>query len=176
MIPPDPYGIPEGIFGAMSPELPALLGRIVMLAALLETKVEAVVSSIGTGTQDVYAGEPVRNNLQLAIKLLALYKSTEQERQFSHRGTTILEEIGVALEQRNALVHRVWSRSGMDEWGGWKPLRKKQRNPSSPSFTDWDDVTPADLTSLITTMVDLVEQISVFIGVTGSLPRKSHHI
>lgn len=135
-----------------------------MLAALLETKVEAVVSAVATGTQDVYAGEPVGSNLKLAKQRLALYQTGEQERHFSSIGTALLDDVAAALEQRNALVHRVWAHAGMTGWGGWKPLRKRQRDRSSQWFISWDDVSPDDLMNLIAKMVELIERISAFIA------------
>ncbi len=84
-----------------------------MLAALLETRVEAVVSSVDNRAQEVHAGAAVGANLTLATDRLRLYDSTDAERQFAAQGIVLMGEVRAALFRRNDLAHRVWSTAGL---------------------------------------------------------------
>lgn len=165
---PDLYGIPEGFFGPLSSELPALIGRIVMLSALLETKIWYLASSVSDETQERYSRERVSENIKLTRKRLLLYQDDEKEKKFSQSAAKLLTGAEKVLDLRNAIVHGVWPESGVGTWMLWKPqLKKRGEN------MDWimkKEFSRDDLRDAVTSIIQLVHFAEVVIAEAGSMP------
>ena len=155
----DPYGIPESIFGTLDPELPALIGRIVILSALIESKVDSLASSLSREFQDVTAGRPFAVNLNACrTSLEQLAKDPTREKYIDTTATT-LTEVAVALRARHEVAHRVWPHAGSAGWGGWKPTPKARREAESERWTDWRNFTRDELLGDVVRLVRLVDEI-----------------
>jgi hypothetical protein len=159
--------VPESFFGYLSPELPAAIGRIVMLSALLESKVAALASSVENREQAFYASNEVSENIRICERGLPLYSRTNDESRFAISAMAVVDEARSVLSARNAIVHRVRPRAGLAGWGGWKPLRRKERG-TSVTWAEWTDDSPDDLSLLIGSLVDVIERYADIIATAGS--------
>jgi|GEM_PF-3083614 len=176
---PDPYGIPERFFGPLSPELPALIGRVVMLSTLLETKVWAFACSIANEPQSEYAATNVSENITLSKKRLEHYQMNVKERTFALKADELLDDINTALSARNEIIHRVWPKSGLDEWAGWKHIRKNNRVSldeisGEVKWTNWSSYSRHDLIALISKMIQLIDHATELVAEVGSIPRRDN--
>lgn len=162
--------VPEAFFGYVSPELPAAIGRIVMLSALLESKLAALASSVENKEQAFYASNDASENIRICERRLPLYIRTDDESRFAESALAVVDETRSVLGARNAIVHRVWPRAGQAGWGGWKPLRRKERG-TSVTWTEWTDYSPDDLSSLIEALVDVIERYADVVAAAGAFPR-----
>lgn len=163
--------VPESFFGHLSPELPAAIGRIVMLSALLESKLAALASSVENKEQAFYASNDPSENIRICERRLPLYIGSDDESRFAQSGLSLVDETKSVLSARNAIVHRVWPRAGQAGWGGWKPLRRKERG-NSVAWTEWADYSPGDLSALIEALVDVIRRYADLIATAGAFPRR----
>ena len=125
---PDNFGIPPRLFTVSNPELPALIGCVVMLATLLENKVWAITISVANGPQEQYAGRPTVDNIKTIKKRLPYFQDSPREVQFVGEVNTFIEAVELLLPKRNDLVHRVWSHGDSGKSVGWKHLTAPQRS------------------------------------------------
>ena len=166
----DEYGIPEGFFGPVAPELPALIGRVVMLSALLETKIWHLASSIGEGTQEKYARKRPIQNLRFAQRRILLYQENVTEVHFSQSVRSLLTEAEEILELRNGVVHGVWPVSGAEEWAFWKP--RSGRRDDNEDWIETKEYSKVELGELVRRLVQLVRVAEAVIAAAGSMPAR----
>ena len=164
---PDPYGIPEGMFGPLDPELPALIGRIAMLSALLETRVDSLASSLSRALQSETAGRNPTDNIGACRKTLAAIEADPARAAFAARTAKLLDEIESALKARNAVIHRVWPKAGLAGWAGWKPIRKKKGDRDDREWTDWKSFSRAELVADVSRLVRLISEMGDVLAETG---------
>lgn len=167
----DAFGIPARYFGYLTPELPAAIGRIVMLSALLESRISALASSVENKEQAFYASNDPIENLRVCERRLPMYDRGTEERSFAASTMMLVAESRAIVSARNAIVHRVWPRAGQSGWGGWKPLRKKERGGAA-EWTEWTDYTSEGLGTLIHALIALIDRYSDAVAAAGSFPRR----
>jgi hypothetical protein len=148
----DPYGIPYNVLGPLDPELPALIGRVVMLAALLEARVSSLRSGLAQQPEADFAGLQVGTNLTACRK-----RAVALDGRLGELGPSLselLDRLEDANTLRNELVHRVWAQAGLREWAGWKPLPARKRD--SPAWTDWRPFSRDQLAGLVDELLALI--------------------
>lgn len=167
---PDPYGVPGAMFGPLDPELPALIGRVVMMSALLESKLEALASALGSEPQERYAGKPVSVTVAFVLRRLELYNETERETSFVEVTRDLLTEVDSLIDLRNSLVHCVWPDAGVSGWNGWRPTHQKRQR--GPELADWESFTRDGLIALIGDLVEKIQGVSRQIAAAGGFSRR----
>lgn len=167
----DAYGVPERLFGFLTPELPAAIGRIVMLSALLESKIAALASSVENKEQAFYAANDVSDNCRIIHSRVELYRRNPSEETFARAAQEATADSTSLLDARNKIVHRVWPKAGVDGWGGWKPLRKNQRE-NLVEWTEWTNYTEPDMKRLIRELIANLERYPDLIASAGSFERR----
>ncbi|GAA3734805.1 hypothetical protein GCM10022239_08670 [Leifsonia bigeumensis] len=165
------FQIPEGIFGYVPPRLPTLIGKVVMLAALLETKIEGLTSSVDNATQDVHGGRGFAVNSTAIKKRLSSYEANPAEQAFSAEVRVLLAEIEDVLEDRNFIVHGVWPKSSDFAWWGWKP-RRKSKTSSRLDWIEGRTLTPEEFIETCETLVSLLDRTQRAIEMAGSMSRR----
>ena len=171
----DNFGIPSRIIGVTNPELPTLIGCIVMLATLLEIKVWAITVSVANGPQSDYAALPVARNIETIKSRLPSFQDSPREVQFVDEVKTFMEAVELLLDKRNGLVHRVWSHGTSAKSGGWKHLTVPQRSDGKKSL-EWIEVseyTSDDLRQIIREFVEINERAIDMVSLAASMDRKS---
>jgi hypothetical protein len=172
MLQPDMYGIPENAFGPLNPELPGAIGRVVMLSALIEARIEHLLAGLTTDLPPTFTGKDVSANILVCEKLLVGYDQNDSERRFSSATAILLREAATALRSRNGIVHRVWARAGVGEWWGWKPRPASQRKKAPNEIHDYLGITPEDFQALITKLVEVLDGINKAVALAASFPRR----
>jgi hypothetical protein len=167
----DPYGIPENFFGPLDPELPALIGRVTMLATLLELKLAHLASSIDNGMQHTYISATASDNLRLCRQRLKLYNGSDMEVDFANRTQALLPRIRRAVTDRNDVVHRIWPHASPGQWAGWKA--KRHLDSDNPEWTTWDEYTHEWFTDLAARLIKLIDETSDAIAYAGGIPRRA---
>ncbi len=167
----DDYEIPDGLFGFVPEALPRLIGKVVMLAALLETKIEALASQVDDHPQAFFGGRGPGANSDTIRERLALYQSTPDEVAFSLRVMSFLKDANEELELRNFIVHGVWPATDRPGWWGWKPIRQK-RGVSAPVWIDDKTLEASDFIALCEELYELIERAAALIPYAGGLSRR----
>ena len=149
----DQYGVPDALFGPIDEALPALIGRIVMVSAMIEYQVAAMAGSVQDLESNRYFAQDPARNFGVCKRLFRYFTSPAHLHQLSV-GKEYLSRAKALLAERNEIVHRVWSVTAGDTWGG----HKGQRGPGSKNTIDdgWR-YNSARLEQLLTTMTDLCE-------------------
>jgi hypothetical protein len=163
----DFYGIPPTIFGGIDPELPAMIGRIAMLGATLENKLSNLLDVLTGSPQDAHAYLGPSANIRELGRLLRAYGGTFSEDRFVERTGQLLSDSKPALTERNDVVHRLWPRAAIGNWGGWKPRRGRPR--VGESSTEWRDYTRDELLTQIAKLCELIGLAGEIIGESGGL-------
>lgn len=153
---PDNFGVPDHVFGPLDPDLPALIGRIVMLGALLETKVAALRSALEGVPEATVASIALGTNLRESMSELHRFEGVAPPA-FLEDARALLSRVSSANQMRNSIVHRVWSHAGVAEWAGWKPTRADEVKP--PEWTDWKRYTREGLMSFLAELVALEREV-----------------
>jgi hypothetical protein len=152
----DPYGIPTNFFGTPPEEFYGLVGRVIMLASLLEQKVLELTWSLDrTQPQNVHAGKPMPTLMTICQDRLT------QLPELAPAGIELLDRSQEALNQRHEVAHSLWPSPDADSAFGWRPMVARRRT----SLEDWVatvETNEASLRALIATLVDLVEASNRF--------------
>lgn len=150
----DPYGIPDNMFGPVPEEFFAVLGRVVMVAAMLELQILDLLTVLEHATQDKHAGRPVGQLLEECRTRLG-----KSEAELCDPAMLVLNRAAVALETRNEVVHSLWPSPSLVAAYGWRPVIKKKRSqPDQPNASIATSV--PELGALIERIVALVEEVA----------------
>jgi hypothetical protein len=167
----DNFGIPPRLFVVTNPELPVLIGCVVMLAAFIESKVWAITVSVANDPQDQYAGLSGAENIKTIKKRLRLFTAGRREQEFVEKVTAFIDDVDALLKERNALVHRVWSHGDATESAGWRQVPPSQRKNGQ----DWIEVeayTPQKLKQLIAEFVLVAERAWDIVSLASAMDRR----
>ncbi len=124
----DAYGIPDNMFGHVPEIFFARLGRVVMVASMLELRLLDLLTELDQAPQDKHAGKSAASLIEACRVLLDRYDPS-----FAESATGILEKAQQALRDRNAVVHSLWPDPGIDSAYGWRPIPKNRRDsPGQP--------------------------------------------
>lgn len=110
------------MFGQVPDDFYGLIGRVALVATLLEDRVLGLLWALDNEPQATYAG--------LAATRLAPMIRQRVERHADALGGALVADIESALvqalgvlEDRNALVHSLWPQPTMEKAQGWRPKR-----------------------------------------------------
>lgn len=124
----DAYGIPDNMFGHVPEIFFGRLGRVVMVASMLELRLLDLLTELDQAPQDKHAGTPAAGLIAACRVLLDRYDPA-----FAESATGTLEKAQQALNDRNAVVHSLWPDPDTDSAYGWRPVRKNRRDsPDQP--------------------------------------------
>lgn len=168
----DSYEFPDDFFGRVRPELADLIGKVVMLAALLELKVEELVSTVSwEGTQGKHAAVGFSRNLETLRKRLKRYDRNEQEKLFVNSTESLLRDIERALDERNLVAHGLWPATGGDGFYVWKTILESKRvQPGNGA--DGRELQLSDLVKICERLAQLVNRAREAFETGGFLPRR----
>ncbi|MDQ0030162.1 hypothetical protein [Arthrobacter bambusae] len=167
----DPYGIPDNMFRYELGEFPALVGRVVMVAAVVEMKLEHLVMSLSGQPQEAHAGKGAGSSVKLCRRLLRARRSSfpDESTVFAERVEPLLNDVESALYLRNDVVHSSWPVPGK----GWRNLPDNQREArqlgATPEWTKWVTFDEARLGDLLLELCGLVDRLADAIALAGSL-------
>jgi hypothetical protein len=151
----DAYGVPEGFFGRVPEEFYGLVGRVAMVAAIVDEKVSNLACGLHPEVmQQEYAGKPAKALRDLARAGL------ERTPDFKDRGIDLLDRTENGLRNRHALVHSVWPNPTVDSASGWRPLPRGQR--SGDEWIEWTETSISRITEVLAELIGLVDELDQF--------------
>ncbi len=160
------------MFGFVPDWLPTLIGRVVMLAALTEGKVDALLMNLSGRLQSTYAGKPANGNLELCR--MHLRKLGHEDEAFAAKTLQLLDDVDAALKRRNSVVHSLWPDSSVEVARGWRNLPPGQRDDAVPGseavWTAWVEMDPERFDELVVLFVQLADRLADAIATAGSVP------
>lgn len=149
----DPYGIPPNMFGIVPEELFGALGRVVMVAALLELQLLDLVTTLDQASQETHAG-------QSGTQLIKACRTLVDDLEPSLRAMVVpvLDRADDELAMRNAVVHSLWPSPTATYAYGWRPVTKSKRmSPGQANVAI--EVSLPELGDLIRRTVRVVEDM-----------------
>jgi len=156
----------DSIFGRLDPALPTLIGKIVMLAALLEHKVAVLASSVQDLPQAHYFAQDFSRNREDCRQRFRFFTQSSEISAVTE-ATCFINSVAGALDMRNQIVHRVWARAESEPWGG----HKAHRGTNSALDSNWRDYTRQDLREVLQLLATLADQSSEIVSRVAALPR-----
>lgn len=137
----------------------AVVGRIVMVSAVLELKLLNLAQGLDRkNPQSAYAGKPAGRLITSTRKLL----DTPGMENFRDDGNALLSRVAAVLEDRNAVVHNAWPNPTLKDASGWRPVMPRSKRTSSGDDNLHLDVDEAWWHDLILRLVQLVEDLAQF--------------
>jgi hypothetical protein len=162
---------PPDMFGFVPYWLPTLIGKVVMVAALVEGKVDALLMNLSGRLQNTYAGKPVNGNIELCRTRLRGLGS--QHEAFAVKTLELLDDVDAALKRRNAVVHSLWPDNTLEVARGWRNLPLVQRAQAMPGseavWTAWVEMDRERFDELVALLVQLVDRLVDAIATAGSI-------
>lgn len=165
--------VPSHPVCSASPDwLPALIGRVVIVAALTEGKVDALLMNLSGRAQNTYAGKPVNGNIDLCRTHLRGLGGDHEA--LAVKTLELLDDVDAALKRRNAVVHSLWPDNTVEVARGWRNLPPSQREEALPGseavWTAWVEMDRERFDELIALFVRLVDRLADAIAMAGSIP------
>lgn len=161
--PPDRYGIPSRFFGQVDAEFFGLIGRVAMVAAVLENRLTVLVTELTGSPQDKQAGK-------MSSELIAEIEKELDKRsaEFKAEGNVLIVRLQAAFAGRNEVVHSLWPNPTLAHaWGHRLVKPRKQTTPGDPSVAVTTD--EEALIGLIRNLVSLRIDVERF-GQKAQMP------
>jgi hypothetical protein len=156
----DAYGIPGNMFGPVSDDFYAAIGRVTMVASILDMRLLELLWALGDEPQHVHAGRATADLIKRSNRRLTRLADGSTE-----DGLALVEETTTLLKERNALVHSVWPETRLEGARGWRYGHPSQRNGGEVPSTEpviWTQATAESLRRLVGSMVDLSDRLARF--------------
>jgi hypothetical protein len=144
---PDQYGIPGNTFGHVPEEFYGVVGRVVMLSALIENKYTDLATKLDGTAEAIHAGKSIG-------QLEKEFKRIDSDRAPSPRRIEVLAEMKLVLEKRNAIVHSLWPSPTLGSASGWRAITPKKRGADGECI-GWVEHTIETLEALIRELVEV---------------------
>lgn len=145
------------MFGNVPEEFFGLIGRVTMVAALLEDRLVVLLTQLTASSQDKYAGLMAGQALPKIHAELRLRARTE----FMATGIGLTTRLHSTFDRRNELVHSLWPNPSLDVAFGHRGVPTSKRiNPGDFSVAVNTD--GSTITALITDMVKLYTEVTQF--------------
>ncbi|MGI8415845.1 MAG: hypothetical protein ACR2P2_06470 [Nakamurella sp.] len=101
--PPDEFGIPERMFSQVPEGFFGLMGRVAMVAAVLDDRPVTLLTQLTGSHQGKYAGWMPGRSLPELKKVL-----TTRRPELAAEGIGLVERLHSAFDGRNELIHSLW--------------------------------------------------------------------
>ena len=167
----DAYEIPTGVFPHHSPRLPDNIGKVVMLAAVLETKIESLASGVDNRYQEVHGGGGLAGSAPTIRRRLRLYNQNPYEISFANRTEPFLVASKRVLDERNFIVHGVWAKTTDAGWWAWKP-RRYRKGVNGGNWIEGKELAESDFVRICDELIDLIREAQELFSIAGSIPRR----
>lgn len=144
---PDDFGVPGHMFGGVPEDFIRAVGRVAMIAPLIENLFAHVVAKVGQLDSSLVAAWP-------AGRLTEKFDQIADTRELDPRLIAAAEEMTSLANIRNALVHSSWPFHGGGVPRGWRYLPARRARAGSESVAS-TEVSLEDLRHVIQRMLAL---------------------
>jgi hypothetical protein len=147
--------VPEEFYG--------LIGRVTMVAAVLENRLITLLTELTADPQAKHAGKMAGALMDDTARALLGRKP-----EFRNEGDELIRRLKIVFDGRNEIVHSLWPNPTLDRAWGHRSVREKNRpNPGDISATV--ETNEAAMTALIHEMISLYSDVEQF-GLKSQLP------
>lgn len=149
----DRYGIAETLFGPVDDEFYGLMGRIVMVATLVEDRVLMLLWSVDTEPQPTHAGKPFR-------QLTTLIRDRIEGLPDGVRSdiAAVVTRASDAMDRRNEFVHSLWPNPTLEQAQGWRSKRLPKGTDQHSEIV-WTSTSAGAMASYLIELVALHDEI-----------------
>lgn len=123
----DRFGVPDNAFGLVPEDFYGLVGRIVMLAPLVDDRVLSLLWALDSAPQQEHSGKHTDAVVRMIRSRLESWPKTVHD-----EGEVLLKRAEAALRTRHALAHSLWPNPTMEAAQGWRPLPRRKRASADP--------------------------------------------
>lgn len=152
-------------FGPVPAWLPATIGQVVMLSALLEQRVEGLAALLSCRDQSEVAGQAFSESVRTCRNALDRLGTAGAPEIVEAR--RVLTDIEKTIGRRNVVVHAVWRRTDAESLKTAQHIRSKQR-PASSEWLAWEHWSRERLEELVDDLVAALRAIRPILGRSGS--------
>jgi len=149
----DRFGVPDSMIGSVPEDFYAVVGRIVLVATMVEDRTLMVLWALDDATQDTHAGRSASDIRREVATRATKHAAVLGDDLVSHLGK-VLADLTDASARRNALVHSLWPNPTEELAQGWRSTRQ-------PKGVEPRSVIAWTLTSLGALKNDLAELVEL---------------
>lgn len=154
---PDRFGVPDQMFGDVPEDFYGLIGRIALVATLLEDRVLGLLWALDKDPQATHAG--------LAAARLAPMIRERCKRHAEALGGALVADTDSALaraldvlEVRHALVHSLWPQPTMQKAQGWRSRRVSKAEGGGSKIV-WTETSEDELQRCLAELVNVNDEV-----------------
>lgn len=148
----DPWGVPASFFGGVPEDFYGVVGRVVMLSALLENRLHVLLSALDSDQADRLAGQS--GTVLIGELRRRLHRYPEEHRVAAVR---LLDRAERALQLRHEVVHSLWPFGRLTDVRGWRDIPRKRGLP--PERGVWTELTADTVPQLVRELVSLYVEL-----------------
>jgi hypothetical protein len=150
----DRFGIPENMFGPVPEDFYALVGRIALVATLVEDRLLAILWALDDEVQPTHAG---LSGTRLRELIGARLERVGPDMRAALG--PLLTRVQAAMDRRNAVIHSLWPNPSLEGSQGWRS-RRLPKSMGGGSEIVWTATSEAmligDLAELVSLSTDLL--------------------
>lgn len=150
----DDFGVPDNTFGLVEERFYGAVGRVVMLSAVAELRLLDLCTALTGAEQGEHDGKNPTELLEASRAALPGFIGD-----FAAKTESVLEQLRLLLEDRNAVVHSLWPSPATDDAWGWRPVRKTRRTEAENPYREIT-LQKGDLPDLILGLVAVVAALA----------------
>lgn len=139
------------MFGDVPEDFYGLVGRVALVAALLEDRLHVLFCALAHAPQDCMAGLP---GTVLIDECRVRLDGVRAERR--DEAAAFLDAAHAALLRRHEVVHSLWPFTSQGEVHGWRNVPKSGRQSGEP--VAWSSLNAEQVPDLVADLVDIVER------------------
>lgn len=144
-------GVPETMFGDVPEDFYSLVGRVTMVAALLENRLHVLFCVLANAPQDRLAGEPGKRLIRECRQRLDRVRPERHD-----EAAALLDAAEAALSRRHEVVYSLWPFAPGDRVHRWRDVPTRRRE--SDEVVQWTSFHAGRLPDLVADLVDLFER------------------
>lgn len=138
------------MFGVVDEDFYGLVGRVALVATLLEDRLHVLLCSLASAPQDCLAGAPGTTLLAECRSRLDRFPAERR-----HQAAQFFADAEAALLKRHEVIHSLWPFAASSQVRGWRnvPMRRRQH---ADRPVEWTSLDSEQLPDLLTNLVELV--------------------
>jgi hypothetical protein len=141
--------MPPNMFGPVPEDFYSLVGRIALVAALLENRLHVLLCALASEPEEKRAGEPGTKLIRACRRHVDAWPTDRQS-----EARAVLDDAEAALLRRHEVVHSLWPFGGLDETKGWRLVAPGRRSePGQP--VAWTSMAADELPGLLNDLLDV---------------------
>lgn len=140
------------MFGAVNEDFYGLVGRVALVATLLEDRLHVLFCALASAPQDRLAGATGTTLIKECGAHLDRFPAERRD-----EARAVLADAEAALRKRHEVIHSLWPFTGRSQVRGWRNVPKSRRQCDAQPV-EWTSLHAEQLLDLLTNLVNLVDR------------------